>query len=196
MQASVGCEKIVVLTKDGARAVKEKTEDRDLHIPSGMVPGEIHHLPPTSFNPGSLDGAKQNLRHFAKIMGMPRFVPKSEEKRCNLIVVEDGGGFAPTHKVICSSYLDPHCQLEFDSKQSFLEHWFQAHKELPINDLEDYREFKDIIVVCGGGHYEMNARKGFLSSKFAFEHFVKQTIQSCGFTDEQTKYQFSSDNHK
>ena len=190
-------ENVTLLSKAGSKTVKDADDkSRDLHIPSGYVKGTIEHLPPTSSNPSSSLGAKANLRHLGQVMSLPGFVPKHMEKRESLVLVEDGGGYGPTQKAITNTYIDPICEKSFDSQEEFMAHWFDKHPSIAIPNLDDYREFKDFIVVAGGGHYEMNGRKGFLGSDFAYPNFVKQTIMSTGFTEQQAKFQISGDNHK
>ena len=174
-----------------------ETTERDDHIPSGFIESQTHHLPPTPNNPSSLDGAKQNLRHIAKHLGLKGFVENDKVRRNNVILYEDGGGWSPTFKVINNTYIDPSCQIVFETKTAFLEHWFTVHPEEVISNLNDHLEFKDFLVCSGGGHYEMNARKSFLTDSKLYPHYIRQVIMATGFTSEQARYQTTSnDNHK
>jgi hypothetical protein len=105
---------------------------RDTQILSGLVDATIHHLPPTAMNPGSLTGAKTNLRQLGQVMGVKGFVPEHLVQRNHLIVYEDGGGWVVTKNVIDNSFLDPLCKLEFDSKNEFVSHMLVEHPDYTI----------------------------------------------------------------
>ena len=172
-------------------------QTRDDHIESGQIHASIHHLPPTQSNPSSHQGARDNLRHLAVCMGLRKFVPPDQVQRNHVIFYEDGGGWSPTYKAINETFSDPLCKKSFNSKHDFLEHWREYHNDYGIDNIGDYREFKDFIVLSGAGHHEMNLRKSILSSEVAFENFVKQSMMATGFTAQQSKYQsISNDNHK
>ena len=107
-------------------------EVRDAHIDSGYIYTKIHHLPPTTHNPSSLAGARQNLRHIAKCMGLRGFVETDKEQRNNVVLYEDGGSYAPTNKVIDETFWDNVCNRSFDTKVDFISHWLDHHSCIVI----------------------------------------------------------------
>ena len=176
---------------------EDNIEERDMHIESGFINANVRHLPSVKSNPSSLQGARDNLQHIAVCSGLRGFVDEDKVQRHNLCMYEDGGGYAPTFKTIVNSYWDNICKQAFDSKEEFIDHWLKCHKDHGIENLEDYRQFKDILVLSGGGHYEMNARKSFLADDLTFENIVKPAMLATGFSPIQCKYQSNSnDNHK
>ena len=179
------------------REKTESTEERDSHIESGFINANVHHLPSVKSNPSSLQGARDNLQHIAVCSGLRGFVEEGKVQRNNVLLYEDGGGYAPTYKTIVNSYWDSICKQAFDSKEDFIDHWLKHHKDNGIENLDDYRQFKDILVLSGGGHYEMNARKSFLADDLTYENIVKPVMLATGFSPIQCKYQSNSnDNHK
>ena len=189
--------RVHVMKNDNRLPPPLNQEERDSHIESGYINTAIHHLPPTSQNPSSLAGARENLRHVARCMGLRGFVAAEKEQRNNVVMYEDGGSYAPTNKVIDETFYDNLCRRSFDSKEEFISHWLECHGGLGINCINDFREFRDFLVCSGGGHMEQNARKSFLSDEFTYTNFVKPCIMATGFNEQQSRHQsLSSDNHK
>ena len=188
---------IKVVTKELKEVIVTSSKNQEAHIENGTVDCKIHHLPPTTSNPSALDGAKENMRHLARLLGLRGFVPPEKEQRNNLIFFEDGGGYIPSKKAIENTFVDPACSQCFDSKETFLEHFLSCHPEEPLENFSAYREFRDIKVELGGGHLELNFRRNILSDALTYNAFVKPTMMSAGFSEIQARYQATSrDNHK
>lgn len=141
---------------------------RDAHIPETFSRTKnIRHLAPLPYNPGSLNGALQGLRHVARLGGLRDFVPKDEVKREWLVFVLHVGALVEAKKCIDNSFWDGYCQISIWGEEDFLDHMLD-HPEVDVSDPKTFLEFKNVILEPGFAHIEENFNSNWLSDDGRF----------------------------